>query len=635
MLDYFRQGAQSKFAKIILALIIVPFALWGVESYIRNPSASDEVAIVAGHKISTLEFNQAVKENLDQLRAQYGASFDVTIAENPEFRKTVLDGLVNQRLLLADAQRVGMTVSDKVLADRIGAIPAFQDNGKFSKTRYEGLIRQQGYTPSGFEARMRQDMILQAYQQAVTGAPLVARSSTDALIRLSEQSREISVVNYAPEQFSGQARIDDAAIKAYYDSHKQEFTVPDQVRLEYLVLSAAELAGQITVAEDEIKSYYDEHTAQYKQSEERRASHILIAVPATAAEADKKAALAKAEDLLKQAKQSPQKFAALAEKNSQDPGSASKGGDLGFFGRGAMVKSFDDAVFQMEKDEIRGPVQSDFGYHIIQLSDIKPEKVKTQVESAPEIAAELRKQKAARKFTETAEGFSNTVYEQSASLKPAADAYKLTIKQSPWLTRQGGAVPELSNEKLLAAVFSDEVLKNKRNTEAVEVAPNTLVAARLLELKPSVLRPLADVSTDISKRLARQEGGKLAIKQGREQLEKITKGAVPADITWSPPQQVSRQQPGVLGAEALEAAFKASTKALPAYIGAENPQGGYTLMKISKLTDGAPTDEAKKRVFADRLKSVAAQSEFAALLASLRASAVVTVKKDLLEKKER
>ena len=633
MLDSLHQGAQSKFAKVILALIIVPFALWGVESYIRSPGSTDEVARVAGQKISAQEFNQAIKENLDQLRAQYGNNLDATIAENPEFRQTVLDGIINQRLLLADAQRVGLTVSDRLLAERIAAIPGFQDNGKFSKIRYEGLLKAQGLTSAGFEARLRQDLMLQAYQQAVIGTPLVARSSTDRLIRLSEQTREISVANYVPEQFIAQVKIDDAAIKAYYDGHKTEFTIPDQVKVEYVVLSAVELAGQMAVPEDEIKRYYDEHTAQYKQGEERQASHILITAPVGASDADKKAALAKAEDLLKQAKQNPQQFAALAEKNSQDPGSAPKGGDLGSFGRGAMVKAFDEAVFQMTKDEIRGPVQSEFGYHIIKLTGITPEKTKTLAEVTPEIVAEIKKQKASKKFTEIAEPFSNTVYEQSASLKPAADAYKLTIKQSPFITRQSGVLPELSNEKLLTAIFGDEVLKNKRNTEAVEVAPNVLVAARLLEFKPAVLRPLVEVSADISKRLARQEAGKLAIKQGKAQLEQISKGSVPADIQWSPPQQVSRQQPGVLTPEAIEEAFKTATKTLPAYTGVENPQGGYSIVKITKVTDGVQTDEAKKRVFADRLKSVAAQSEFAALLASLRQAAEVTVKKDLLEKK--
>ena len=638
MLDYLREGAQSKFAKVILALIIVPFALWGVDSYVHNSGDSGDVGKVAGQKISTQEFSQALRDNLDQLRTQYGNSVDAGIADNPEFRRSVMEALVNQRLLLNHVVHSGRAVSDKQLAERIAAIPAFQDNGQFSKTRYEGLLKSQGRTKVAFEAQLRQELMLQGYQQAVVGTTIIAQTTLDALIRASEQTREVSVVNYAPEEFTAQVKIDDTAIKNYYDAHKQEFTVPDQVRLEYVVLSTDELAAQLGVPEEEVKQYYAEHPAQYQQAEERQASHILITLATTASEAEKKAALAKAEDVARQAKADPGKFAALAEKYSQDTGSAGKGGDLGSFGHGMMVKPFEDAAFSMKKGEISAPVQSEFGYHIIKLTDIKPAKSKTLVEASPPIIAELKKQKAARKFAEAAEPFSNLVYEQSASLKPAADAFKLPLKQSPWISRRDSSVTELSNEKLLQAVFGDEVLKNKRNTEAVEVAPNTLVAARLLEFKPSQLKSLAEVSGDIKTRLAREEGAKLAVKQGKEQLAQTklaqTSKATPlANLKWSAPQQVSRQQPGSLGPAALEAAFKTNAKPLPAYVGVETPQGGYSVVRISKVTDGVPTDAEKKRIYAERLNNLAAQAEFAALIASLRESAEVTVNKDLLGKK--
>lgn len=635
MLDNLRQSTQNKFAKVILALITVPFALWGVDSYVRTGGSADGVAKVAGTKITPQEFNQALKEGLEQLRAQYGSAVDPAIVDTPEYRHSVLDGMVNQRVLLDNAIRSGMTISDNQLFERIAAMPAFQEDGKFSRTRYQGLLKQQGLTPAGFEARLRQDLMLQAYQQAVAGTPLISQTSVDTLIRASEQTREVSVIRYMPEQFTAQVKIDDAAVKTYYDAHKPEFTVPDQVRLEYVVLSADTLAPQVGVADEEVKKYYDEHTAQYQQAEERQASHVLISVAPTASEADKKAALAKAEDVAKQAKANPGKFAALAEKYSQDPGSSTKGGDLGMFSRGMMVKPFEDAAFEMKKGEVRGPVLSDFGYHIIKLTEVKPAKTKTLAEATPQIAAELKKQKATKLFAEAAEPFSNMVYEQSASLKPAADAYKLPIKQSSWISRKGGEVPELSNEKLLQAVFGEEVLKNKRNTEAVEVAPNTLAAARLIEFKPSALRPLAEVSATIKAKLTREEAAKLAARQGAAQLAALSKGSAPAGLKWQGPEQVSRQQPGSLSAPALEAAFKAPTKALPTYLGVENPQGGYSLVRISKVTDGAPTDEAKKRVYADRLKTMSAQAELTALIASLREGTDVKVSRDLLDKKER
>jgi len=633
MLDYFRQGAQSKFAKIILALITIPFALWGVESYVRNGISTDSVATVVGQKISAQDFNQALKEGLEQQRARLGGNVDPNMVDNPEFRRMVLDDLISRRLLLADAAQSGVVFSDEIVLSRIAEMLEFQVDGKFSWDRYEGLIRQAGFTPAAFKARVRQGLMLQNHQQAVAGSMLISRASVDALIRAMEQTREISVVNYMPEQFVSQVKVGEADIKAYYESHKPEFTTPDQVKLEYVALSADELASQMTVTDEEVKKYYDDHISQYQQSEERQASHILIKLEANASEADKKAALAKAEDVLKQAKSAPEKFAALAEKYSQDPGSSANGGDVGFFAKGAMVKPFSDAVYQMKKDEIQGPVQSEFGYHIIKLTGIKPGKVKSLDEVRSEITAELQKQKAGKKFAEIAEPFSNVVYEQSASLKPAADAYKLSIKQSPWITRQGAPVPALNNEKLLQAVFGDEVRKNKRNTEAVEVAPNTLVSARVVESKPSALRPLAEVSANISAKLTREQAGKLAVKQGKEQLEQISKGTMPAGVNWQNPQQISRREPGVLPPTVLDAAFKASSKNLPAYTGIDNPQGGYSLIRVSKVTDGALNDEAKRRLFVDQLKSVVAQNEFNALVSSLRESADVKVRKDILEKK--
>lgn len=635
MLDKLRDGAQSKFAKVILALLVIPFALWGVESYTSNSVSVETVATVEGQKISTQEYNQAVKQMLDQWRTRLGGNVDTSVIDTPEFRRSVLEGLIKQRLLLADAVKSRSTVTDQELADQIAAIPAFQDDGEFSKVRYELMLRQQGLTPVSFEERVRQDIVVQRYQEFIAGTPIISNVSIDALIRASEQAREVSVISYAPEQFTGQVKIDDAAIKSYYDSHKQDFTIPDQVKVEYLVLSPAELMGQVDVSEEEIKKQYEALASKYVQPEERQASHILIKAAADASGADKKAALAKAEDLLKQAKAEPAKFAALASKFSDDPGSANKGGDLGFFRNGAMVKSFDEAVFQMQKDEIRGPVQSEFGYHIIKLADIKPSKGKPLDEVRGEITAELKKQKASRKFTEIVESFSNMVYEQSASLKPAADAYKLSIKQSDWITRKGGeAAPELNNEKLLQAVFGEEVLKNKRNTEAVEVAPSTMVAARVAEFKPSSLRPLAEVSAGIKDSLLREEANKLAIKQGKDHLAEINKGAVPATLKWPDAQLVSRQQPGALVRPELEAAFKTSTKTLPAYTGVESPQGGYKIIRVSKVTDGAPSDDAKKRAYRDELKSRTGQREFSAMVDSLRNSADVKVRMEALEKKE-
>lgn len=635
MLDKFRQGSQSKFAKVILALITVPFAFWGVDSYFRNGPSVDGVATVAGQKISMNEFNQALKQQQDQMRSMLGRNFDPQMFDTIEFRQSVLEQLVNQRLLLMQAASSRFTVTDKQLAQNIGAIPAFQDEGKFSKARYEGLLKQQGYTPVMFEGKVRQDLMVQEFRDAVSKTPLVASTSIDELVRASEQTREVSVANLAPEQFIPQVKLAADAAKLYYDSHKAEFTIPDQVRLEYVILSPDVLMPQMAITPEEIKQHYAEHSAQYLQPEERQASHILITAKPDAAEADKKAAKEKADEIFKEVQRDPTQFSKLAEKYSQDPGSAKQGGDLGFFGRGMMVKVFEDAAFAMKKDEVRSPIQSEFGYHIIKLTEIKPERGRTLEEVTPELTQELKNQKAQKRFAEIAEPFNSTVFEQSASLKPVADAYKLTIQQSDWVARKGGAkVAELNNEKLLQAVFSDEALKNKRNTEAVEVSPNVLVAARVIEFKPSSLKPLPDVSAEITAKLVREEAAKFAAKQGQAQLEELKKGGTPTGLTWTAATEVSRQKPETLAGPVLDEVFKASVKKLPAYVGAESPLGGYTVVRISKVGGGGPTDEEKKKVYAQRLREMQAQAELTALVASLRQSSEVKVRKDAFEKKQ-
>src|SRR5258706_1122610 len=499
MFDSIREGKAARWITVgIFRLLILSFALWGVETYVRGIGKAEDLGSVAGSSVSQQEFSEAMQARLDQMRAQAGYGLDPGIAERPEFRRAVFETIVNQRLLVAEAGGTGVTVGDKLLAQRITAITEFQgEDGNFSKARYDAFLRQRGYTAPGFESRLRRDLVLQTVSEGISETPIMASTSVRTLLRAAGQTREVSVARLTTQQFSSQVKIDEAAIKAYYDSHKSDFTVPDQARVEYVVLSTDELAAQMTATGDEVKKLYDERASQFRQPEERRASHILIKVDEKAGDAERKAARDKAENLLRQAREHSESFAQLAQKNSQDPGSAQQGGDLGFFARGMMVKAFEEPVYQMAKDEIRGPVESEFGFHIIKLTDLRPERVKPLDEVQGQLASEIKRQKAQKRFSEIAEGFSNLVYEQSGSLKPAVESLKLEVRQSPWLTRDSAPVKELANPKLLQAIFTEDVLKNKRNTEAIETSPGTLVAARLLEFKPSLVKPVSDVTREI------------------------------------------------------------------------------------------------------------------------------------------
>lgn len=626
---------NKRLMQIILALIVLPFAFFGIDSYFRAGSGGDFVATVGDYKISQYEFTQALRERQDMLQRMAGGRVDPSLLDSPELRFSVIENLVQQRLLLERALRSGMVITDNHVRDIVSSVDAFKVDGKFSMERYEELLKAQGMTPVIFEQRVRQDMMTDQVIHPYTGSAFVSRTEAANLLRISEQQREISYFTLSPDGFVPQVKLEADAVKKYYDAHQEEFRVPEQVRLEYVTLSADGLAAQMQPSAADVRKAYDENSKRFEVKESRQASHILITPDAGGGADAKQKAKAKAEMLYAQLKKNPKEFAALARQYSQDPGSAGKGGDLGFFERGAMVKSFDDAVFSMKPGEISPPVESEYGYHVIQLVAVRGGKSKSFEEARPEIESELRKQQAGRKFAELAESFSNTLFEQSDSLKPAADLIKAVPQKSGWITRGGAENALLGNPKLLQAVFSDDVLKNKRNTEAIEVAPGVLIAARVIEHKPATVQPYDQVSGALTKKLTLQQAGQLAAQEGRARLAALREGkdaVKEAKVAWSAPQLASRSDPKGIPGEALRQAFKADVSKLPAYAGAESG-GGYTLVRVSRVQEAAEGAKDKQNAIAQTMRQVEGQAELAAYIASLKQKTAVNIRKDAIERK--
>jgi peptidyl-prolyl cis-trans isomerase D len=631
MLELIRSAAKTWIAKVILALITIPFALWGVESYIRTSPGTNTIAKVGGDKVTGQEYDNAVRTQLDQLRQRFGGQIDASIMDNPEMRKGVLDQLIDQRVLDKTTKGSTMAVSDARLRDLIVNNPNFMDNGQFSPALYERILKAQGYSAASFEAALRQDTERQQFLDSVANTAIVSNTTVKGFLQASEQSREIAVVFVSPATFLDKVKVTPEQAHAFYDKNKAEFTIPEQARAEYIELSVDALAPAIAVTADEVKAYYDTNKARYVTKEERKASHILISVAKDAKEADKKAAEEKANQIFSQLKKTPQAFAELAKKNSQDPGSAANGGDLGFFGRGMMVPHFDKATFEGKKDELIGPVLTDFGYHIIRVTDIKPEKGKSIADATPEIEGELKKQKASRKFAELAEKFANAAFEQSSSLKAAAEVTGLPIKQSPFFAKGQAFQPPFNNAKLSTALFSDDVLKNKRNTEAIEVGTNTLVVARVLESKPAVVRPFSELQVGLIQRLARDEATKLAKTDGEAKLAALKAGK---DKTKFPAAlAVSKANPAGLQPGVIDAAMRTNPKSLPAYVGYADPSGTYALIKVTKVVDAPTPDEAKLTATRQRLQQTLGQKELVSVIAQLRSDVGVSISPGATDKK--
>ena len=621
MFDFVHE--KKRLVQIVLLLIILPFAFFGVDSY-RHAGETNAPATVNGEKITQQEFENALRQQQDRMRQMLGENFDPAMFDKPEMKHAILDNLIAQRLLLVSARATGLTVTDAQVAQVISGIDAFKADGKFDKARYVSALAEKNMTPLMFEARVKDELTGQQLREAYTQNGYAANTVTDHVIAINEQQRVVSVAQISLQSFADQAKVDDAEIKGYYDENQSEFQVPEQVKLEYVTLSINGLMTNASVKPEDARKYYDEHKSEFATPEQREASHILLTVAKTATQAEQDAVKVKAEQLLKQVRQNPASFAELARKNSQDPGSAVNGGSLGMFARGMMVKPFDDAVFALKVGEISDLVKSDFGYHIIKLTAIKPAQVTPYNEVQQGIQTKLSQQKAADSFAELADKFSNTVYEQSDTLQPAAKLAGVKVEQSAWLTK-GAAAGEIWTAKMLQAVFSDDVIKNHRNTAAIEVAPNTLVAARLLEHKAASVRALSDVHDLIKQKLIAKKELDMAVKQGKMLLGQLQQGAKPA-LDWSVAQTITHAQHGALDVAMVRQLYQADSTKLPQYVGAEAPSGGFVIVRVDAVKDAEKPDDAKRLRYAQQLRKMTGDELFQAYLADVRKNAKIVVK---------
>ncbi|MBC7780442.1 MAG: SurA N-terminal domain-containing protein [Proteobacteria bacterium] len=618
---------QKRIAQIVLGLLMLPFLFFGMEGYFRDGGTEAHVAEVGGEKLLRRDYDRRLREQQDRLRETLGAQARPELFESAEFRNAVVEGMVQERLLLQAAERTGLRVTDAQLQQVIAGQPEFQENGQFSVDRYRTLLRTAGMTEGMYQERVRTELALSQVQAVFTGGTIVASSVTDRVVKVVDQQREASVSVLAPESFLKQVELEPGAVEKFYEANRKEFEIPQQVRVEYVTLSLAQLAAEITVTPEEAKAFFDQNTQQFRAAEERQASHILIAVAPGADAKMRSTARERATELAAQVRQAPQSFADVARKASQDPGSAARGGDLGFFSRGTMMKGFDEAVFALKPAEIVGPVETEAGFHVIQLTGVRGGGASFE-QLRPKVEEEARRTRASRRFNELADGFTNTVFEQSDSLKPAAELLKQPVQTSGWFSRQGGDTPKGANERLIAAVFADDVLNDKRNTAATEVGQGVLMSARVIESKPAGSRPLAEVGGAIEKRLRLQRASELAVEAGRRRLDELRQGKTAgngAGTVFGNPQVVSRQQRGTLSEAAIRQVFRVDASRLPAYGGVDQPGGGYLLIRVSRVIDSPGVDPSARAAFSRQADQLIAQQQVSAYLAALRTQAKVQI----------
>lgn len=622
MLEAIRERAQGWIARVILGLLVLTFAVWGVESYIKGSGEAPPAAKVNGGEISQRDFVKSLKEQAEAMRQQTGAKVD-----DKALRAKVMEQMVNTTLLSQAAQKAGFSILDPQIQAVLSGIEVFQEGGKFSSARLDSWLRSQGMSQKQLMAMIAQDLLLKQIQigygeGAVAPMPVAVR-----LNALLAQQREVNEAGFDRKDFLKSASIDDKAVQAEYDAHKNEYATPASLRVQYLVLSQAALEEKVQISDDQARKFYEANAARFQEPERRRASHILIKIDAGADAKGREAAKTKAGQILAEVKQSPARFGELARKYSQDPGSREKGGDLGSFTRDMMVKPFSDAAFQMQQGAVSGLVETQFGYHIIRLDGIVPGAKMGYETVKGDIQKELRQQEAQHRFIDAAEHFSNMVYEQPDSLDAAAKEFGLKIQESTWFNRKSAPAP-LANERLLEAVFSEDAQKKRQNIEAVEVAPNTLVSARVVDYRAAGQRPLAEVAGEIRQKLSAEKARKLAIETGMKALESARAGQA---LNWSAPMTVSRMKPLDLPPAAVKAIFQAATAKLPAYVGTETAEG-YRVYRINRVTAGQAEPEMAKRIRGD-IRRLVAQEEMRAYLEDLKARASIKIEPTALEPK--
>ena len=586
MFDTFRK--YNKVVMIFLFLLIIPsFVFFGVERY-QGMGGDEKVARIQGHDITKPEWDQQHRVETDRIRQQ-SPNVDPTLLDSDALRYATLERMVRDRVLAAAAVKTNMSVSEdrltRMFAQDAGLAAFRTADGKFDR---EAFLRATGRTPEQYEASVRADMASQQVLLGVTGTSFAPAALTAATVNAFYDRREIQVARFAPESFASKVTVSDADIEAYYKDHTSQFQAPEQASIEYLVLDLEAAKKNIVANEADLKTYYEQNTARFGTKEERRASHILITAPASMSSGDRAKAKAKAEQLLADVKKAPNTFADVARKNSQDPGSAEKGGDLDFVTRGAMVKPFEDAMFALKKGDISDLVETEFGYHIIQLTDIKPavvppfEKVRATIEN------DVRAQQATQEFAKAAEIFTDTVYQQPESLKPAAEKLKLTIQTATNVPRTPapGATGPLASRNFLQALYASDSLDRKQNTEAIEVGPNQLASGRVTQYTAAHPIPLAEVKDKIRAQLITERAAALAKTEGEA---KLAAWKVKADgATFGAPVTVSRIDAQSQPAPVIDAALRAGGAKLPALLGVDLGTQGYAVVRVTKVVPRTP-----------------------------------------------
>ena len=604
MLQAFR--THKRWMMFIAMIFIIPsFVVTGIYSYNRMSDSENDLATVGDTSITMMDFDNAKRQYLDNFRRQMGQSFKPNMLDTAEARASILAALISDRAISLEIASEYMNVGEADAINLVKQAPAFQRDGKFSTEAYQQFLNSMGKSDEQFVLELRRDLTRQMLLSAVSQTTQASNTVAQRIHDLLTEERTIRTFEIKPTAFLKSVSVTDDEAQSYYDQNKSLFAVPESVDIEYVVLSP-ESYKNIKASEDDIKTFYEQNLQRFSTPEERRASHILIAVNNEKTDADAKK---EADEIYKQLQADPSKFAQLAKSKSADPGSARQGGDLGFFQKGMMVPEFDNAVFSGKKGDLVAPVKTQFGYHIIKIVDVKPAQAKPLKEVRGEIEALYQQQAAIRAFAEDAENFSNMVYEQSESLQPVAERFGLKIQTVKNVTRD--FEDQLINPNVIEALYGFDVLEDKRNSNAIEVASNTLLSARVTAHHKQTVKTFDEVKGDIVATLKNQKATEAARAQGSADIAKLL-DKKSASGKFGDKTVISRERPGAYAYEVVTAALRPDANKLPTYTGVQTQDGSYFVIEVqsSKKIEASPEQLAMRKAELAQLYSNPEQAAF-------------------------
>jgi len=634
MIQFIRDHAKGAIAWIILILVIIPFALWGVNEYFMG-NTDLTVAKVGKRAIPAQEFQRVYQRELGLRRETLGSDF--TAQNEVAIKRAVLDGLVNSEVIVQAAHKAGFRVSDARVGNEIRAISQFQRDGNFDPDLYAQLLRNAGLSQAQFEDNVRRNLLTEQFTGGVADTVVVTEQELDRWLRLSEQQRKVGYYVVEIADYLGRTAPTDEDIRKFYQDNLERFALPERARAAYVELSLDSLRQKVSVDEALLRRLYEEQAAKYTVGEERRARHILIKVAENAGEAARNEARSRVEALRKRIV-AGESFATLAREHSEDSGSAQEGGELGFFGRGVMVGPFEDAVFSMKKGEISPPVQTPFGWHLIELEDIKAGSKRPFGEVRASLAEEYRKSQAEERLFELTETLTNLTYEHPDTLKFASEQLGLPVQTTGLFSREQGE-GVAANENFRMAAFGEDVMDGGNNSEAIEFGDGRVVVLRIVEKQPASHRPLEEVRDRIRLDLSRQGAQRLAEETGKIIRERLARGdavdmiARETGATWHAPIVLKREETGV-PAGVLDVAFNLERppQDRPAVGGTALGSGDYAVVALYQVTDGSleTVTDAERRAQRGEMMRRYAQQGSADLLAALRQRAKISMFEDRL-----